>query len=67
VENLIGAIIELVSNSPPDKTEQLAGSIRRLSGAQNALSLTSWATNPRAKNTLANLVAKWRSVDIPPA
>ena len=34
MEKLIEAIIELVSDSPPDKTEQLAESIRRVSGAQ---------------------------------
>jgi cardiolipin synthase A/B len=65
VEKLIEAIIELVSNSPPDKTEQLAESIRRLSGAQGAGSLTSWASNPRAKNALNKLISAWRTVDIP--
>jgi hypothetical protein len=71
VEKLIEAIIELVSNCPPDKTEQLAESIRRLPGAQNTaqntLSLTSWAANPSAKNALTKLVATWRGVDIPSA
>jgi cardiolipin synthase len=67
VEKLIEAIIELVSDSPPDKTEQLAESIRRLSGAQNALSLTSWTANPRAKNTLTKLVEAWQGAYIPPA
>ena len=65
MEKLLEAIIELVSDSPPDKAEQLAEAIRRLSGAQNAASLTSWATNPRAKNRLAKLVAAWRG-NIPP-
>jgi cardiolipin synthase A/B len=65
VEKLIEAIIELVSNSPPDKTEQLAESIRRLSGVQNALPLTSWAANPRARNTLTKIVAAWRDSSIP--
>lgn len=67
MEKLIEAIIELVSNSPPDKTEQLAELIRRLSGTQNTLSLTSWAANPSAKNALTKLVATWRGVDTPPA
>lgn len=66
MEKLIEAIIELVSNSPPDKTEQLAESIRRLSGAQNAQSLTSWAANPRAKNALTKLITAWRGVGLPP-
>jgi cardiolipin synthase len=67
VEKLIEAIIELVSDSPPDKTEQLAESIRRLSDAQNALSLTNWTANPRAKNTLTKLVEAWQGAYIPPA
>jgi phosphatidylserine/phosphatidylglycerophosphate/cardiolipin synthase-like enzyme len=61
------AIIELVSNSPPDKTEQLAGAIRRLSGAKDTFSLSNWAANPRAKNALTALVAAWRGVEVPPA
>jgi phosphatidylserine/phosphatidylglycerophosphate/cardiolipin synthase-like enzyme len=67
VEKLIEAIIELVSNSPPGTTEQLAESIRRLSGAQNAQSLTNWAANPRARNALSKLNTAWRGVDIPTA
>jgi cardiolipin synthase A/B len=67
VEKLIEAIIELVSNSPPDKTEQLAESIRRLSAPQNVQSLASWTANPRAKNALARLITAWRGDDIPTA
>ena len=65
MEKLIEAIIGLVSNSPPDKTEQLAESIRRLSGVQNARQLTSWAANPHAKNALSKLIASWQGVAIP--
>jgi phosphatidylserine/phosphatidylglycerophosphate/cardiolipin synthase-like enzyme len=65
VKNLLDAIIDLVSNSPSDKTDQLAESIRLLSGAQGARSLSSWASNPRAKNALNKLIAAWRTVDIP--
>jgi cardiolipin synthase A/B len=67
VEKLLETIIELVSNSPPDKTEQLAQSIRRLSGTPEAISLASWVANPRAKNTLADLIAAWRGTSIPAA
>jgi cardiolipin synthase A/B len=67
VEKLIEAIIELVADSPPDKTEQLAEAVRRLSGPQNALSLTSWTANPRAKTTLTKLVEAWQAAYIPPA
>lgn len=67
MEKLIEAIIELVSNSPPDKTGQLADAIRRVSGAQNAQSLASWAANPRAKDALTKLVTAWRGVGTPSA
>jgi cardiolipin synthase len=67
VDKLIEAIIELVSNSPPDKTGQLADAIRRVSGPQNAQSLTSWTANPRAKDALTRLTDAWRSVGIPAA
>ena len=67
MEKLIEAIIELVSNSPPDKTGQLAEAVRRASSAQSARSLTSWAANPRAKDALTKLIDAWRSVGIPSA
>ena len=67
MEKLLEAIIELVANSPPDKTEQLAGFIRALSDAENASSLTSWATNPHAKDRLSKLIAAWRGAYIPSA
>jgi cardiolipin synthase len=67
MEKLIEAIIDLVSNSPPDKTDQLAQSIRRLSGVHDAESLTTWAANPRAKNALNKLITAWRGVDTPTA
>jgi cardiolipin synthase len=66
VEKLIEAIIELVTNSPPDKTEQLARSIRNLSPPQEASALNSWAAIPGAKVRLANLIAAWRATEIPP-
>ena len=67
MKKLLEAIIELVANSPPDKTEQLAASIRPLSGADNSGSLTIWATNPNAKGRLAKLVTAWRAACVPPA
>src|SRR5215469_17296439 len=65
MERLLPAIIELVSNSPPDKTEQLAQSVRRLSGPNEAGSLGVWATNPVARMRLTNLVAAWQRTTIP--
>jgi cardiolipin synthase len=65
VEKLLEAIIELVANSPPDKAEQLAQTIRLLSNAENAATLTSWATNPRATDRLTKLISAWRGAYIP--
>jgi cardiolipin synthase len=66
MDRLLTAIIDLVSNSPPDKTEQLAASVRRLPGKQQAPSLMTWAVIPGAKDRLAKLVAAWETEDIPP-
>ena len=67
MKKLIEAIIELVSDSPPEKTGQLATSIKLLSGAQNVVSITNWGANPRAKDALAKLIGAWRGCEIPPA
>src|SRR5208282_1609936 len=45
---------------------QLAEAVRRLSSVQRSGSLAGWATNPRAKEQLANLLAVWQD-DAPPA
>jgi cardiolipin synthase len=66
VEKLLESIIEIVSNSPPDKTEQLARSVERLATTQDAPSLTNWAAVPGARVRLAKLVAEWQGADIPP-
>lgn len=65
MQNLIVAIIELVSSSPPEKTEQLAQSIRRLARMEDARSLMPWAANPHAKTALTNLIAAWLNVGTP--
>jgi phosphatidylserine/phosphatidylglycerophosphate/cardiolipin synthase-like enzyme len=67
VDKLIQAIIELVSDSPPDSTERLATAIRRLSSSENAESLADWPPNARAKTALNDLVAAWRAAPIPAA
>ena len=64
MQRLIEAIIDLVSDSPPDKTEQLAESIRGLPGSKTTASLANWSASPRAVNALRKLVAAWRDVDI---
>jgi cardiolipin synthase len=66
MDKLLEAIIELVSNSPPDKTEQLAAWVGRLSGVQEAPSLASWAAIPGARTRLVNLITAWQGEEIPP-
>lgn len=66
MDRLLEAIIDLVINTPPDKVAQLAQSFESLTSYDNALSLSGWATNPGAQARLANLVAAWRMVKIPP-
>ena len=61
VKKLLDAIIDLVSNSPPDKTEQLADRSGDFCRRASASSLTSWAANPRAKNALTKLITAWRT------
>ncbi|MGE9010698.1 DISARM system phospholipase D-like protein DrmC [Leptospira interrogans] len=67
MERLLETIIELASNSPPDKIEQLAHAVRGLSNAHDTKSLLSWAVNPVTKTRLDMLIAAWRNVDIPGA
>jgi cardiolipin synthase len=66
VQVLIEAIIELVSNSPPEKVAQLANAVRRLSTSADARSLDGWAANPGARRRLDRLMSGWQDVDIPP-
>ncbi len=65
MDKLIDAIIELVSNSPPEKTGQLAEAIRQVSGADNAGSLTTWAANPHAREALNTLMTAWSGAAVP--
>lgn len=64
MQRLIEAIIELVSDSPPVKTEQLAETIRGLPDSKDTASLASWSASPRAASALRKLVAAWRTVDV---
>jgi phosphatidylserine/phosphatidylglycerophosphate/cardiolipin synthase-like enzyme len=66
VEKLLESIIELVSNSPPDKAEQLARSIAKLPSQQGATVLSGWAATPSAKTRLAKLIAAWQDTAVPP-
>jgi cardiolipin synthase len=66
MDKLLTAIIDLISNSPPNKIEQLAGSVRGLSNKQQAQSLMPWAAIPNSKDRLLRLIAAWDAEPIPP-
>jgi phosphatidylserine/phosphatidylglycerophosphate/cardiolipin synthase-like enzyme len=59
MKKLLSAVIELVSNSPPTKVEQLVGSVRRLSSKEQASSLMAWAAVPNSRDRLQRLLAAW--------
>jgi cardiolipin synthase A/B len=65
LEQLIDAIIELVTNTPPERSEQLSQSIGKLSSSKEADGLVAWAVNPVSRARLSNLVDAWRAADIP--
>lgn len=67
MHRLTEALIELVSNAPPNRTEQLAELVRAVPGPQNAESLTRWAASARARKVLNDLVAAWKEVPVTPA
>ena len=66
MDALIGSIIELVANTPPDKIAQLADAIRRLPPVAIPHALDGWATNPGAQSRLGKLVSAWQLGTIPP-
>jgi phosphatidylserine/phosphatidylglycerophosphate/cardiolipin synthase-like enzyme len=66
MDELIEAVIELVANTPPDKSRQLAGAVRKLSSAKEGDALSNWANHPSAQARLAKLVQAWRRASIPP-
>ena len=65
MDKLLQAIVELASNSPPDKTEQLACSIRPLASVNEATTLGDWAANPAARMRLTALLKAWKDTRIP--
>jgi cardiolipin synthase A/B len=66
VKRLLEAVTDLVTNSPPEKVEQLANAIAALADSREADALKSWAPNPAAKARLADLVSAWRSFHTSP-
>jgi cardiolipin synthase A/B len=67
LEKFTEALIELVSNAPPERTAALAEQVRALSDAGNVQTLTRWAANPRARKALDDLIAAWKNVSVTPA
>jgi len=67
MQGILESIIDLVANSPPDKCEQLASSVRNLASSQDADTLTGWAASPGAHGRLNTLIAAWRGSELPSA
>jgi cardiolipin synthase len=65
MKRLLEAIIDIVSNSPPDKIEQLSLSIGKLAASSASHALMSWAPNPAARTRLEKLNNAWAETDIP--
>lgn len=65
MQDLLCAITDLVSNTPPDRIRQLAGQIRALSGAAQATELSGWALTPGGKQRVKALIEAWKPSDIP--
>lgn len=67
MEKLTEALIELVSNAPPERTATLAEQVRSLTDLGSAEALGRWAANPRARKALDDLIAAWKNVSVTPA
>lgn len=67
MDALTEALIELVANAPPNRTELLAQLVRATPGPQYIDSLLDWAPNPRARRALGILIAAWRKSTVTPA
>lgn len=66
MDRLIEAIVELATNTPPEKVAQLAQAVSNLTSVADARSLSGWPTNPSAQARLAKLVLEWQAGEIPP-
>jgi cardiolipin synthase A/B len=64
VDPLTEALIELVSNTPPDRIAHLSDLVRTASSPQNCEYLTQWPANPRARNALRELISAWKETPI---
>jgi len=66
VQLFIDAIIDIAANSPPEKVNQLASSLRRIGSPTEASLLDDWATNAAAHARLSALVTAWKVTTVPP-
>ena len=65
MDKLLASITEIVSNTPPEATNQLAEQIRKIEGPANSASLNSWPVTPVARDRLRALVNCWQDCQLP--
>jgi len=65
VKDLLAAIYDLVSNTPPDRITQLAETFCELPGPESIAKLNTWALTPGAKQRLSRLTASWNASGLP--
>jgi cardiolipin synthase A/B len=65
VEQLIDAVLNLATNTPPERSERLAQFIGKLASSKDADGLAAWSVNPVSRTRLNNLIAAWRNSEIP--
>ena len=65
MEELLAAISDLVSNTPPDRIVQLADAIHGLPGSTSSANLSAWVLSPSAKTRLDRLTASWDKSGVP--
>lgn len=65
MERVLAAIYDLVSNTPPERIEHLADSIRGLPGPASSAKLNTWPMNPDTRTRLDGLTAAWDASGVP--
>ncbi len=65
MEDLLAAISDLVSNTPPARIEQLADAVNGLPGSASTANLHPWGITPGAKERIERLTDSWNQSGIP--
>ena len=65
MDKLLEAIFDLVSNTPPEKIEQLAGLLRNSDSSSAHERLNAWALTPVAQERVLVLASAWKITNIP--